>query len=340
MTELTPPTQAASQLPVPLAVHTPPRQQLGDLPIEELRTIAEEFGLDARTVTDKNELISSIHKRRQLIASLDRAALIDAIHWTGKTPPVGAANEQLAIEIVQNRSMRFSGLSDRGLLALALLRGCELDGVKSREELVKQLKSQEGLYSKLKRKTRGWVGKRIQRIIGDETTAPAAGATATALPPPGQTTTGPRPVDAGPRQQALREEIEEAGFFSGIANRVKRQADTYVNQKLDEIEARIDRKLDEIDRRLAEWRDKEIANRIRILKITLWVSVVVAVISLLYSYVQVMTKQWKNPLPSTTPTSITAPAGTTSSSAPNIVTRMKPSFPTFSKPSPASGRST
>ncbi len=51
--------------------------------------------------------------------------------------------------------------------------------------------------------------------------------------------------------------------------------------------ARIDRKLDEIDRRLAEWRDKEIANRIRILKITLWASVIVGIISLIYAYVKV-----------------------------------------------------
>ena len=316
---------AAVQLPAPLAVHAPPRQQLGDLPVEELQSIAEEFGLDARKITDKPELIAAIHKRRQLIASLDRAALIDAVHWAGKTPPVGAANEQLAIEIVQHRSMRFTGLSDRGLLALALLRGCALDGVSSREELIKQLKKQEGLYSKFKRKTRGWVGKRIGYLIGDETTA------ATPADSPATATSGqsPRPADVGgPRKQALKEEIEEAGFFSGIANRVKRQADGYVNQKLDEIEARIDRKLDEIDRRLAEWRDKEIANRIRILKITLWVSVVVAVISLMYSYVKVEGKRWQTPNPSTTRTQLTAPAGTTSASAATTVThtnRLSPS---------------
>ena len=40
-------------------------------------------------------------------------------------------------------------------------------------------------------------------------------------------------------------------------------------------------------RRLAEWRDKEIANRIRILKITLWASVIVGAFSLIYSYVKV-----------------------------------------------------
>jgi len=74
-------------------------------------------------------------------------------------------------------------------------------------------------------------------------------------------------------------------LFGGIAGRLKKSADSYVNQKLDEIEARIDRKLDEIDRRQGDWRDKEIANRIRILKITLWASVIVGVVSLIYSYI-------------------------------------------------------
>ncbi len=54
--------------------------------------------------------------------------------------------------------------------------------------------------------------------------------------------------------------------------------------KLDEIELRIDQKLNEIDQRLAEWRDREVANRLRILKITLGFTVVVAVLSLLYNY--------------------------------------------------------
>ena len=57
--------------------------------------------------------------------------------------------------------------------------------------------------------------------------------------------------------------------------------------------ARIDRKLDEIDRRLGDWRDKEIANRIRILKITLWASVIVGVVSLLYSYIVYLIRIWR-----------------------------------------------
>jgi hypothetical protein len=101
---------------------------------------------------------------------------------------------------------------------------------------------------------------------------PTAGTTTTAPPPPAGT---------------IKDEIEESGLFGGIAGRIKKSADSYVNQKLDEIESRIDRKLDEIDRRLAEWRDKEIANRIRILKITLWASVIVGILSLIYSYVKI-----------------------------------------------------
>src|SRR5207244_12209341 len=91
-----------------------------------------------------------------------------------------------------------------------------------------------------------------------------------------------------PAPGTIKDEIEESGLFGGIAGRIKKSADAYVNQKLDEIESRIDRKLDEIDRRLAEWRDKEIANRLRILKITLLVSVIVGAFSLLYSYVQIV----------------------------------------------------
>lgn len=255
-----------------------PLQQLGDLPQEELEAIAEEYGLDSRRYRDKLQLVAAIHARRQLIATLDRQAMQDVLDWSGKSMPPGAAQEQMAIEIAHLRAMRFAGLSERGLVVLCMLRGCEISGNESRDELVKALKKQEGFFSKIKRKTRGWLGKRVEKMMGDPTTdAPA---------PTGEPVNKPTDQTAGVRKQALREEIEESGFFGGIANRVKKQADSYVNQKLDEIEARIDRKLDEIDRRLAEWRDKEIANRIRILKITLWASVIVGAMSLIYSYVK------------------------------------------------------
>lgn len=326
-------SQPSSTTPTP-STHLPaviapqatrgPSQQLGELPLDELQTIAEEFGLNSREYKEKADLVSAVHERRQLIASLDKAALIDVLHWAGRQPMAGASAEQLAIEVVQIRSMRFLGLSERGLRVLALLRGCEISGDESRDELVDALKSQEGFFAKMRRKTRGWLGKRVEKMMGDETTALPESAA------PAQ----PRPTAADPnkpRPQALKEEIEESGLFSGIANRVKRQADSYVNQKLDEIEARIDRKLDEIDRRLAEWRDKEIANRIRILKITLWASVIVAIVSLIYSYITVEVKQWpsrpqNSPAPSTMRTSLTAPTDTTSATAPATATRTNRSF--------------
>src|SRR5256885_14865737 len=124
-------------------------------------------------------------------------------------------------------------------------------------------------------------------------TGPAPGDYYHFLPPhhPGapQPTGSERVATPAPPSLAgtIKDEIEEAGLLGGIAGRIKKSADAYVNQKLDEIESRIDRKLDEIDRRLAEWRDKEIANRLRILKITLWASVIVGALAVIYSDVQV-----------------------------------------------------
>jgi hypothetical protein len=106
------------------------------------------------------------------------------------------------------------------------------------------------------------------------------------VPPPGGVA-GPAAPAQPTSSATIKHEIEESGLFGGIAGRIKKSADSYVNLKLDEIEARIDRKLDEIDRRLGEWRDKEIANRIRILKITLWASLIVGAFSLIYTYVKV-----------------------------------------------------
>jgi hypothetical protein len=180
--------------------------------------------------------------------------------------------------------MRFSGLSLRGLVVLAVMRGVNLKGDEDEWHLIRKLKRQEGLFTRLNRKRRAWLGGIVSNMLaGNEETKtdyqflpPQQGA------PPSQSS-----LQAPPAAGSIKEEIEESGLFGGLANRVMRTADSYLNQKLDEIEARIDRKLDEIDRRLAEWRDKEVANRIRILKITLWASVIVAAVSLIYLYIKV-----------------------------------------------------
>jgi hypothetical protein len=231
--------------------------------------------------------VAAIHDRRQMIAGLEREAMLDVIRWARRPVLANLNNEQLAQEIIRIGSMRFEGLSQPGLIVLAKLRGVKFNANDDVPTLVRKLKKQEGFFSRLNRKRRAMLGSIVSNMLGESDSSTAsdykflppadagagAGPAVSAAAPP----KGPAP--------SIKEEIEEAGLFGGIAGRIKRSADEYLNQKLDEIESRIDRKLDEIDRRLAEWRDKEIANRIRILKITLWASVIVGAFSLIYSYV-------------------------------------------------------
>jgi hypothetical protein len=299
------PNPAQPMVAVPAAavtVATTPSRQLVLGQIGELATLAEEYGLEAKRFKRPQELVSAIHARRQMIASLDRDALLDVVQWGRRPVPIGANNEQLAHEVFHVRRMRFDGLSERGLRTLARLRGVECGPDDAVPALVKRLKKQEGFFARLNRKRRAVLGAIVSNMIGeDEKTAAeyqylppadAADATGRAATAPGSAAASSvaaanAAANAAGRDRTIKEEIEESGLFGGIASRVKKTADQYINLKLDEIESRIDRKLDEIDRRLAEWRDKEIANRLRILKITLWASVIVAALSLIYSYVQV-----------------------------------------------------
>lgn len=263
-------------------VGTAPMRQLSELPKDEIEHLAEEFGLDPTRFKTRQHLVAALHERRQMIAGMDREAMLDVIKWGRRPVTVNATKEQIAQEIARIRSMRFAGLPQRGLVALARMRGIEALDTDPVPLLIRRLKRQEGFFSRVNRKRRAMLGAIVSNIVGDNESSdyqflpPSAGGSSA-------TATAPQP----PRAATIKQEIEEAGLFSGIAGRIKKSADSYVNQKLDEIESRIDRKLDEIDRRLAEWRDKEIANRIRILKITLWASVIVGAFSLIYSYIKV-----------------------------------------------------
>ncbi|WP_428938499.1 hypothetical protein [Fontivita pretiosa] len=268
-------------------------RQLQELPRDELQNLAEDLGLDHTRYRSQQDLAAAIYERRQMIAAMDREALLDVVRWGRRPVPANASKEQLAVEISRIKSMRFEGLSHRGLVALAVMRGVELRGDEDMRALIRKLKKQEGLFSRLNRKRRAWIGSIVSNMLGEDQAQSAEYQYLPPQPGAGQTTPPAHPqtpslTPVSPaRETSIKQEIEESGLFGGLASRVKRHADVYLNQKLDEIEARIDRKLDEIDRRLAEWRDKEIANRIRILKITLWASVIVAIISLLYAYVKV-----------------------------------------------------
>ena len=256
-----------------------PSRQLLEMPRDELEHLAEDLGMDPTRYVTRQLLVAAVHDRRQMIVNLDREAMLDIIRWGRRPIAMNAAKEAIAVEIARISSMRFAGLSDRGLWALAKLRGVEITGAESVPDLVRKLKKQEGIFAKINRKRRSMLGSMVAKMVGDKKDADDY----KFLPPP---EAAEKKAAAEPNERAtLKQDIEEGGLFGGISNRIKRTADTYLNQKLDEIEARIDRKLDEIDRRLTEWRDKEIANRIRILKITLWASVIVGICSLLYAYI-------------------------------------------------------
>jgi hypothetical protein len=280
----TPPAPVAPGVPPATAAVVTSTKKWDELPLDELRALAEEFGLEPDRYPTRQHAIAAINERKQLIATFDRASLLDIVRWGRRPVASNASKEQLAIEAVKIKSMRFAGLSEGGLRTLAKIRGVQVPPDEPIQKVLKRLQKQEGLFARFARKRRAWVGGMVARMIGERSVeeeyqflpaAPTTGGSANALA-----------TDAA-RQASLKEEIEEAGLLGGLTSRLKRSADSYLNQKLDEIEARIDRKLDEIDRRLAEWRDKEVANRLKIMKITLWVSVAVAGVSLLFSYVKV-----------------------------------------------------
>ena len=268
----------AGDVPRAITAGVAPSRQLSELPRDELNHLAEEFGLDSTSYKTRQALVAAIHDRRQMIAGLDRGAMLDVVRWGRRPVTANASKEQIAQEIARIKSMRFAGLSQPGLFVLARMRGIDARPQDPVPLLVRRLKKQEGLFTKLNRKRRAMLGSLLAKVVGEEGPSDYQ-----FLPTDGGSAVGTSGPSGSP---TLKEDIEEAGLFGGISNRIKKTADAYLNQKLDEIEARIDRKLDEIDRRLAEWRDKEIANRIRILKFTLWASVIVALVSLIYSYVK------------------------------------------------------
>lgn len=90
---------------------------------------------------------------------------------------------------------------------------------------------------------------------------------------------------------------KRVGALHAVTEHLRGAADRYVAAKLDEIEARVDQKLDGIEERvdrkivelheqLAEMRDRELRHRLRLLKITLVFTVLVAVLSLLYKWLE------------------------------------------------------
>lgn len=256
------------------AVRVDPYPMLSD---EALRAEAVALGADGSRLRTREDAVAALDAQRMLLLALDEKVLAEIVTWSGtplppSLPLAGSLGlverkERLARIVVGLKTMRFGGLSEEGLKTLARLRGIPVRGDEPVPVVVEYLKARETMGEKVARKGRGLLGMLAEKVAG----AVNAGSSAE------------QARAQGPR---LKHQIEEQGLLGGISSQLRRQADGYVQEKLDEIEARIDRKLDEIDRRLCDWRDKEIANRIRILKITLWASVAVAALSLVYFYIK------------------------------------------------------
>ena len=102
----------------------------------------------------------------------------------------------------------------------------------------------------------------------------------------------PDPTAAPPAQTPTETRIR---VLHEVAERLRGAADSYIAAKLDELEARVDAKLDHIEQRidrkivelhqqLRELRDQEIRHRLRLLKLTLVFTVLVALLSLGYKW--------------------------------------------------------
>lgn len=249
---------------------------------DTLINLARDLGVPNCDEATSDKLRRRIRKRVAILRELDPNALADVLRWGRRTVPPDATKADLVREIQTIHRQDYETLSHPGLAVLAKLRGIQVDPADHAEAIIERLQDSGGFWSKLHRKRRRWIGSLLDRLVEAPTTEPPS-APDTAPGPQ-----APSATDVSAAQRRLRRQIETHGVVGGIANRLRGAADTYIEAKLDEIERRIDAKLEDIDRRLAEWRDREIANRLRILRITLAFTLVVALLSLGYN----IAKRW------------------------------------------------
>ena len=63
----------------PITQGLKPARQLAELPKDELEHLAEDLGLDFTRYKTRQHLVAAIHERRQVIAGLDREAMLDVV---------------------------------------------------------------------------------------------------------------------------------------------------------------------------------------------------------------------------------------------------------------------
>ena len=105
----------------------------------------------------------------------------------------------------------------------------------------------------------------------------------------------PDSADDPAEVQKVQKSDWRVNMLHAATERLRGAADNYIAAKLDEIEARVDAKLDhlevrideklrEVHQQLRELRDRELRHRLRLLKLTLVFTVLVAVLSLVYKW--------------------------------------------------------
>ena len=99
---------------------------LSDLPLDELTVYAGELGLQVEPRTPRGELLRRIRARQELLVALDREALLEIVVWARRPVRRSSGKEALARQIATIARARFEGLSERGLRALAQLRGVDV----------------------------------------------------------------------------------------------------------------------------------------------------------------------------------------------------------------------
>jgi hypothetical protein len=230
---------------------------------------AERLGMVTREGWSVEELSNRLALRREQIESLDWGGLMDIMTWAKHPVPTRPNKLAVAQIILAHKRGHYQGLSHKGLVSLAILRNVKIKNKDSARKIMSRLRRSEGMWGYVLRKRDKWVGSVLSNMVDAEPQIK-----------------GPD----GPANQSgdltLQEHIEQKGLIEGLGSGLRGAADGYIGEKMQEIEDRIDYKLDEIDRRLAEWRNRELTNRLRMIKITLAVSVVIALLSLLYTYIR------------------------------------------------------
>lgn len=274
--------------------HDTPQTDLSHLPADELLAYGRSLGLRLDDDMAPGELLRRIRERREMLLDLKREPMLEICVWARRPVRESAGKEQLAREISTIEFTGLDGLSRDALAALARLRDVDVKPEDDEASLARRIIQAEPLWARVRRavrkKRRAWVGSMLTKVLWGPGEAP---------PNKGEPSEY-KFLPEEPGAARLRSQIQEAGVVGGLARTIKGVADDYVREKLDEIERRIDRKLDEIDRRLGEWRDREIHNRLRIIKITLVASMIVALISLGYDALRSRVRSSSNESPAAT----------------------------------------